>query len=364
MLKMEGAWIRAGDFELSDLHLEVPRGEFHVLLGPTGTGKTLILETLAGLHPLRSGVITLGGRDLTGLPPEARGMAYVPQDLALFPHLNVEENVRYGLRIRRMQRPEAERFLNRLIEVTGIRRLLTRPVAGLSGGERQRVALVRALAVQPRVLLMDEPLSALHPSLRWELRDLLKQVHAELGLTLLMVTHDLDDALTLGQGVTILTGGRLYPCGRLQEALRAPPSLAVARFLGLRNLFPGRFLGRVQGELRIDVPDLGTLRVQSDVPVDPPSHAAVTWGIPERDVTIIKPDRAALPRTNVLQGALLSCHDRGREVLAVFRPDRGDIRIRILVPDYIADRLALKPGKNLSVELKADRIFLLPERSP
>lgn len=361
MLRMHKVSLRAGSFQLKDLSLEIGRGEFHVLLGPTGSGKTLILETLAGLHPIEEGKITLENRDITTLVPEERGLIYVPQDLALFPHMTAWANIEYGLKVRRRKHDHREEFLDFLIRVTAIQNILDRSVLSLSGGERQRVALVRALAVRPTALLLDEPLSALHPTLRWNLRDLLHQLHEELGLTILMVTHDGDDAATLGQRVTVLLEGNLFSASSLKKLETSPPTENVARFLGLTNLFPGRIKECKEQETLIESADFGVIRVK-------PASGSYSlgqdclWGIAERDVTIIKPDRTMVPRTNVLHGTVMDIFSRGRDILVLFQARDFQGQLRILLPDYMMERLNLHSGGTLSVEIKADKIFLIPQR--
>ena len=160
MLCIERLSIRLGEFDLRDISLEVREGEYFVLLGPTGTGKTVLVECIAGLHRPKSGRIFLNGRDITDLPPEERGIAYVPQDYALFPNLTAFENIAFGLRVRKFPEAMVRQKVQELAEWLGITYLLHRLPLTLSGGEKQRVALARALAVEPKVLLLDEPLAA------------------------------------------------------------------------------------------------------------------------------------------------------------------------------------------------------------
>jgi len=173
VLTLDRVCARAGTFRLSDISISVGQGESHVLLGPSGAGKTTLLEAIIGLRPLTGGRVELSGRDLAGVPAERRGMGYLPQRLSLFPHLTVRENILYGPRSRRLRPADYQPVVDALVEAVGIGELLDRRPATLSGGARQRVALVRALAARPPVLLLDEPFSALNESLRHELWRLL-----------------------------------------------------------------------------------------------------------------------------------------------------------------------------------------------
>ncbi len=241
MIELDGVCIEVPGFTVADANLRIERGEFFCLLGHTGSGKSLLLEAIAGLMPIASGRIRLNGRDVTRLPPERRGIGIVYQDSALFPHLNVKRNIHYGLRHHGQSIAEAKPRLDRIMDLLDLHRLGRRNVAHLSGGERQRVALARALAVQPGVLLLDEPLTALDPNFREEVRRALKDLHREMGLTFLMVTHDFAEALYLAQRVAVIQGGRIRQVGDTQKVFRHPATPEVAAFLGMRNIFEAYF---------------------------------------------------------------------------------------------------------------------------
>ena len=196
MIQLQGVALRQGDFFLRGIDLEVPSGEYAVLMGRTGSGKTTLLEAIAGLVPPTEGMVLLMGRDVTRLPPAARGIGYVPQDAALFPNLTVEEHLEFGPRFQGWSRPDRRRRTGELASELGLADLLTRTPRGLSGGERQRVALGRAIASRPEVLLLDEPLSALDEQTRAEACDLLETVARD--LTALHVTHASSEAERLG----------------------------------------------------------------------------------------------------------------------------------------------------------------------
>jgi molybdate/tungstate transport system ATP-binding protein len=259
VIQLEDIHIQLPGFSVSSINLEVDRGGFFALIGPTGAGKTLILECIAGLIKPSRGRIMIGGREVTGLPPEKRRVGIVYQDHALFPHLTVEQNIRYGLRYIGGRNPDRiNPQLMGLIERLGISHLKGRRVNNLSGGEKQRTALARALAVNPEVLLLDEPLSALDPNFRNDIRAMLADLHHETGLTCLMVTHDFSDVLTLADRMAVLNKGRLEQCGEVAQIFKRPASRFVAGFVGIKNVFAADFngcLARVGGlELRLSSP--------------------------------------------------------------------------------------------------------------
>jgi ABC-type sugar transport system ATPase subunit len=197
MIAVSGLCVAAGKFRLSDVSFRVEAGAHAVLSGPSGSGKTTTLEAICGLRRIVSGKIEIAGREVTDLPPAARQIGFVPQDGALFPHLNVRENAGFALRVRRRPPAEIAARVEELARPLGLTNLLDRRVTDLSGGEKQRVALARALAFRPPVLLLDEPFSALDRNARLELRGMLQRLRSEQGVTILHVTHDAADAESL-----------------------------------------------------------------------------------------------------------------------------------------------------------------------
>jgi ABC-type Fe3+/spermidine/putrescine transport system ATPase subunit len=227
---------QAGSFTLGPVNLDIPVGRVLVILGPSGAGKTVLLETIAGLRPQHSGQITLAGTNITALPPERRRIGLVFQDAALFPHMTVRENVRFGPRASRTASPDTG---DNLLRQLGIGHLADRSPRSLSGGERQRVALARALAIQPGLLLLDEPLSALDQPTREDMRTLLRQLLAELEIPAAHVTHDRDEALSIGDDLAIIVGGQLRQTGPAATVATDPADPDVARLLGWSELGHG-----------------------------------------------------------------------------------------------------------------------------
>lgn len=239
MIELEGLSIDLPGFSLESLTLSVEEGEFFMVVGPSGAGKTLLLEAIAGLRPIAAGRIRIRGTDVTTLLPEKRKVALVYQDYALFPHMTVEENIRWGLHF---SSDRDTRHVEGLVRLLKLEPLLGRSPTTLSGGEQQRVALARALAVKPSLLLLDEPLSALDPRFREELQDYLGLINRE-GMTIVMVTHDFGEVLSLGHRVAVLHGGTLQQVGDVREVFREPVNRQVAEFVGMKNIFPATVKG-------------------------------------------------------------------------------------------------------------------------
>jgi ABC-type sugar transport system ATPase subunit len=236
MIEIKNLSMCIGDFTLTDINLSVRDGEYFVILGPTGAGKTVLVECLAGLYFFRRGKIWIDGTDVTSLLPEERNIGYVPQDYALFPFLNVAGNITFGLRGKDAQRNRMREKLLTIAHVLGISHLLNRDVRTLSGGEKQRVALARALATSPRILLLDEPLSSLDIRISKYLRLELKRFHEELGLTTLHVTHNLMEAEEMADRMAILNMGKLEQIGTPEEVFFYPQSETVSDFIGTPNI--------------------------------------------------------------------------------------------------------------------------------
>lgn len=243
MIVIRGLDIDLKDFHLRDVDLEIGEREFFILMGPTGAGKTVLLEAIAGLVPVKKGEIYIGGRDITMLPPERRGISIVYQDYALFPHLTVMDNITYGLHFHKMDKKKTLERMAPLLEVLNLSSLQHRFTTSLSGGEKQRVAVARALMVEPQVLLLDEPLSALDPGFREEIRGAIKKIHQTSKITFLMVTHDFAEALSLGGRAAVMNKGRIEQTGEIEDIFKRPNSAFVADFVGMKNLFSAEFQG-------------------------------------------------------------------------------------------------------------------------
>ena len=223
-------------FSLSEISFSVADGEYFILLGESGAGKSLLLEAIAGLNPVKSGTLLLDGKDITHEKIQQRGIGLVFQDQAVFPHLSVKENIAYPLKGKHLSNSEKDKIIGEITGLVQIPKLLNRRPSTLSGGELQRVALARALVQKPKILLLDEPLSATDSKLRAELRALLRQIN-RLGQTIIHVTHDFDEAVSLADRIAIMNQGSIVQTGTPQEVFGNPVNGFVAHFAGIRNFY-------------------------------------------------------------------------------------------------------------------------------
>ncbi|GAB2448958.1 putative spermidine/putrescine transport system ATP-binding protein [Conyzicola lurida] len=225
-----------GDFTAVDaIDLSITEGKLTTLLGPSGCGKTTSLRMLAGYSTPTSGTIKIAGVDSTRTPPEKRGLGMVFQSYALFPHLTVAENVAYGLKLRRVPAAERQKTVMETLDLVGLAHLAASKPKKLSGGQQQRVALARAIAIKPTLLLLDEPLSNLDARLRVQMRAEIRRIQAETGLTVVLVTHDQDEALEMSDDMVLMRAGRIMQQGSPQDVFRSPANRFVADFLGYEN---------------------------------------------------------------------------------------------------------------------------------
>ena len=346
-------------FQLRGVSLSLQEGQTLVLLGPSGSGKSVLLESIAGFHPLNGGSIQLDGREISALPPEERGLGFMFQDYALFPHLTVEQNIAFGLRRSR----EAGRRAKELLERLGLSQLAGRRPGRLSGGEKQRVALARAMAIQPRLFLFDEPLSALDALMRDSLREELRLQLRALGATSLYVTHDRQEALMLADVIAIIQSGAIRQAGSPAELFDHPADAWVAEFLGLQVLAPrdgghGSPVRNSSGRIKMRVGD-GVLEV------------SVNGGpIPEAARVVFRPEDVRLERLN---GACLNGQPLPAEGIpavvesvvplgALYRIDlNGGVRFHALLLRPELQRLALKPGHRVLATIHPDDLALVPE---
>ena len=231
MLKVQNLGFRVGGFELHDVCLHVEPREYFVLMGATGSGKSLLVKSICGLTRARAGRIMIGGRDVTNLPPRLRGVGYVPQDSCLMPHLSVLRNVAFAMEVAGLSKNHAAEEIAPVVEFLGIGDLLNRSTVNLSGGERQKVALARALASKPKLLLLDEPVSALDEPTRREICVVLRRVQREFGVATIHVCHSRQEAAAVHDRVGVMSEGRLIQTGSLDELTDNPADADVRRLL-------------------------------------------------------------------------------------------------------------------------------------
>jgi len=363
MIKIEGLTILFGTFKIVELDIQIEEGEFHFLLGPTGSGKTLILESIMGLRKPKGGRILIGDREVQHLPPERRGISYVPQDLALFPHLKVKENILYGIRARGLDMKTFEEHVYTLVEVMRIDHLLERYPANLSGGEKKRVALLRALAPKPKLLLLDEPLAGLDLSIKVDIQQLLKNLHSSFHTTTLCVTHDFGEAHSLADRMTIFIDGKVEQVGKRNDVFLRPGSKKVAQFLGAKNLYRAKVLKNEESSQRLI---LGVNGLQFSIPTNlyqdqMEEGKEVDLFIRPEEVMILrkgKPVKDSLKR-NIFEGKILDITDKERYHLVYFQTTEGRIPFEISIPNYTFRNLNLSVGGLVKIALREESLWMM-----
>ena len=339
-LALRGLTKRFGDVAaVDDVTLDIPHGKLVCLLGPSGCGKTTLLRLVAGLEQPTAGQILVGGEDQAGVPVHKRDFGMVFQSLALFPHLSVAENIAYPLAIRGVGRAERRRRAEELLALVRLERVAERRIHQLSGGQRQRVAIARGLAIDPRVFLLDEPLSALDANLREHMQVELRQLQQRLGVTTIVVTHDQKEALTMADLVIVMDRGRVQQAGAPMEIYRDPANAFVAGFIGHSNLLPARVLD----DRTVEIAGSRITLTEGDRLHTGPGEAIVS--VRPEDVVLADADgveaRVAFIR-DLGESVQFVLDHRGQEVTALFAPAE---RPAAAVGDAL--RVAFRPGRRV-----------------
>ncbi|MGK6317449.1 ABC transporter ATP-binding protein [Neorhizobium sp. DT-125] len=251
---------------LDHVDLDLADGEFLTMLGPSGSGKTTLLWSVAGLNEPDGGKIWIDGRDATSVPASGRDIGMVFQNYALFPHMSVSKNISFPLEMRKVGPQDRSRAIKRALEMVKLEHVGDRFCNQLSGGQQQRIALARAFVANPSIVLMDEPLGALDKKLRDHLQLEIKRLHGRLGMTVLYVTHDQEEAMVMSDRICLMNQGRIEQIGAPEELYFQPRSLFAADFLGESNLIPGRITGEEAGCLVLELPGIGTVRTRTTPP--------------------------------------------------------------------------------------------------
>jgi len=346
VIKVSNLTVKLGDFSLREVNLDMDSGEYFIILGPTGAGKTVLVETIAGLHPVVKGTVSVDGRDITNLQPERRGLGIVYQDHVLFPHLSVWENVAFGLKSARRPVRDIRPKVEKMAQLVNIDHLLQRKPRGLSGGERQRVSLARALATEPKVLLLDEPLSALDPEAREKMQQQLADIHRRVNVTIIHVTHDFEEALSLGKRVAVLNKGQVVQVGTPDDIMRRPNSEFVASFALSRNLFRGEVVGS-EDNLAVDI---GGARVKAQTALKGAVHVSIR---PE-DVFISR-EQVKSTAGDSFKGVIAEVVDKGSVIyVAVNIPPR----FTCLVSRQAFGELDLKSGMDVYITVRTSAVHV------
>ena len=349
MLEVLGFRRQLKYFDLSVPRLKVKKGEVFVLLGPTGAGKSQFFQTLAGLFSPQEGRILVNGKDVSQMPPEQRGISILFQSPHLFPHLSVRENISFG-------RKDLA-FRNKLVALLGLQQILDSELAELSGGQRQLVALTRALMVQPEVLLLDEPFSALDPTNRREVIAGFKRVQTALQTTCLMVTHSFEDSLRVGDRVGVLFQGKLVQTGKPETVFSSPTSPEIAHFLGHDNIFAGRVRQKEQ-QVRPAPRSFPALFKTGDIDIHVLARAEgkAYALIPPQEITLSTVVPTSTSALNALQGHIRKIRQNGP--LCELAVEAGLPFKVVITPQSLTD-LSLREGATVFLIFKASAVQLL-----
>ena len=354
MLRVEGVCKKFQDFSLNQISFTVDQGDYFMLLGPSGAGKSLILETIAGLHKPDSGKIFFQGVDITHIGVRERNFGIVYQDYAVFPHLTVYGNIAYPLRRKGIRGKELHKQVTRFAERVSVAHLLARHPQTLSGGEVQRTALARTLAMEPRILLLDEPLSSVDVKLRSELRSLLRSINSS-GQTVIHVTHDYEETLALASHLAVVNGGCIEQVGSVQDIFQNPRSEFAAMFAGVHNFYPASIVESSEHGLT-------TVRLNDTIAICCYTEGCDGEGFvcfSEESVTLSteKPHQSAL---NVFQGRVVEIFPQRFGLMVVV--DAG-FRVLSKVTWESASHFGFTPGAEVWVSFKASSVRFIPRAS-
>jgi len=352
MIGVDRVSLTRGNFTLSRVSLAVPEGSYTVLMGPSGAGKTLLLETIGGFHPVGEGKITLAGKDVTDQLPETRGIGFVYQDYSLFPHLTVEENVAYGLRMKKVPSRERRETVHTLLSSFSLLPLAGRYTGALSGGEKQRVALARALATRPSALLLDEPFSALDPDTRSSCMDEVKVLQREHGLTILQVSHDREEAYRLADQVVVMDRGVVLQSGLPAAVFSHPGNRTVASLAGFENMLEGVAGPARDGKTPFLV-DRGVIVADGSFPEGAAYLACIRAG----DITLTRPDTPGNDSIPGIEGQVTSliATDQGTRL----RFD-GPFPLTIEIPRHLWPVRGYQPGERVRALIAPEDVHLIP----
>lgn len=326
-----------GEQLMDNLNLEIKRGEFVTLLGPSGCGKTTILRMLGGFDKPTRGEILLDGQDISNIPPNKRPINTVFQKYALFPHLNVYDNIAFGLKLKNVDKKTQDEKVKRALEMVDLEGFEKRSIDTLSGGQQQRIAIARAVVNEPDVLLLDEPLSALDAKMRKEMQIELKEMHRKLGITFIFVTHDQEEALTMSDKIVVMSDGEIQQIGTPEEIYNEPKNLFVADFIGESNIFKGKMVGKLQASFGGAVFEC----------VDDYEQGTVIDAIvrPE-DVRIVPENEGKI------KGNVISCDFKGTFYIVSIECDKAEIEAHSLK--------SYKLGERVGVTVDPDMIHIIP----
>lgn len=362
MIEIEALELNLGKSILKDFYLKIKRGEYYVLLGPSGVGKSVLLESIAGFHRLKRGRIILNGVDVTNTPPEGRNIAYVPQTLGLFPHLTVEENILFGAKAKKLDTYTVRNEIHKLAETFGISGLLKRYPDELSEGEKRRIALARALVVKPELLLLDESLSSLDPLQKNQIQHFIKSLHEEMKFTALHVTHDFEEAFLLGDVVSVLLDGRIQQTGKRNEMYFHPRTKTVAEFLGFKNIFRGEIINIQADVLKVYTYGIGEVEVARTFRNEHLNTGdRVYWGVRPEEIRILRNPSQNERKDNPLSGEIIQVFEKGFSHTLIFKLNNSEVCFEVEIPHAAYRKLGIKQGMDVVVTIGRERIWVTKE---
>ncbi len=346
MLEIHDLSLKIKNFKLENINLKLNKKDYLTVIGPTGSGKSILLETIAGFYKPDRGKILIDGEDVTNYPPERRKISIVYQDFALFPHMTVLENIVYGLKKvkKNYSRSEVEEIAERL----GILQLLNRKPETLSGGEKQRVAIARALIVKPKILLMDEPFSALDCVTREKLRNMMREIVKTYKTTVVHVTHDFDDVFSLSNKVAVMREGRIVQSGDLEDVFSKPKDSFVSDFLGINRL-EGLVIREENGNAVIKIENL-VLRSVDGAKIGERVTVAIR---PEKIVVNNVVNNVVSNNTNTVKCKVKSMQDKSS--ITILTLESGGVEFNAIVARGVAENI----GKEVSVSIKPENVKIL-----
>ncbi|MCD6428121.1 MAG: ABC transporter ATP-binding protein [Desulfurococcales archaeon] len=332
--------------------LEVKDGELFTILGPSGCGKTTTLRIVAGFEFPDEGMVLFDDVDVTYWKPYKRGTAMVFQNYALWPHMSVFDNVAYGLRVRKLPRDEVRRRVMEVLELVGLKGLEDRYPLQLSGGQQQRVALARALVIEPKVLLLDEPLSNLDAKLRVKMREEIKRLQKRLGITTIYVTHDQEEAMSLSDRIAIMNNGRVAQIGRPKEVYMNPSNLFVATFIGRSTALIGKVVDVSSGRVK--------LAISEDVVIKGKVAKGYELSVNDEAIAIMRPEDFDLEKPEAEANELTGVVD-----LTMFIGAFTQVKLRIgnqSFKAYLDPDIEVRPGAKMTVYIKVDDVIVFPKK--
>ncbi|MFN3605500.1 MAG: ABC transporter ATP-binding protein [Leptonema sp. (in: bacteria)] len=360
MIEIVDLYLKQKSFELKNISLNIKKCTIHTIIGPTGCGKTTLLEAVIGLRKIEKGKIYREGEDITKLPIYKRKFSYVPQDLSIFPHLTVMENLLFGIQY--SQLPNKKERVKETLEIAKymkIEHLLSRKAILLSGGEKQRISLARALAPGYSYLFLDEPFAGLHEGIKKELYFLLKEIQKRYELTIVMVTHDLEEAFFLSDYISVMINGKILHTDEKEKIYSNPKYIEVANYFAIKNIFEGEIVD-ISGEILKIYCD--SFKKEILVPKDklnkPSVKQKLYFGIRKEDIMILRED---LPNkdNNILQGIVKEIFFLGSKFIVLVQTNEFTKKIEISLPEYAFKKLALKTNQHIKISLRKERIFIL-----